>query len=53
MNPDLRTFVTSFVRVVLATLFVVMTIAFVSIPAELRSHPGEPFAAAAADRHMT
>lgn len=53
MNTDLKNFITSFVRVVLATVFVVMTIAFVSIPMELRSHPGEPFAAAAGDRHMS
>lgn len=53
MNADLKIFVTSVLRVVLATVFVVMTIAFVSVPMELQGHPGEPFAATAADRHMT
>lgn len=53
MNTDLKAFVTTVLRVVLATMFVVMTIAFVSVPMELRGHPGEPVATASADRHMT
>lgn len=53
MNPDLKDFVTSVARVMLATVFVVMTIAFVSVPMDLRGHPGEPLAAAPVDRHMT
>lgn len=40
-------FLTTFLPVVLGTLLLVMSVAFVSIPFSLGAHPGEPVLAAA------
>lgn len=45
-------FLADFARVCAATVFIVASIAFVSIPYALQGHPGEPVATAA-DRHLS
>lgn len=51
MNTPLRSFVKSYLRVVLATL---MVVAFISLPFVLGRPPGhEPVAVQMVDRHMT
>lgn len=52
MNHDLQTFVFSILRVVVPTLFVVASAAFVAIPFSLGHHPGDARPAAAAS-HLT
>jgi hypothetical protein len=55
MDPDLKTFVLSFARVVVPNLWPVMLTAFVSMPLVLGHHPGESQGpiAGSAGRHMT
>ena len=54
MHRDLKHFVRLFVGVVAATLFFVLSVAFVSLPYALGATPGQPpLAAAGAVRHMT
>lgn len=52
MNHDLQTFVFSILRVVVPTLFVVASAAFVAIPFSLGHHPGDARPVAAAS-HLT
>jgi hypothetical protein len=35
-------FLTTYLGVVMATLFFVMSVAFVSVPYAMKAHPGEP-----------
>ena len=54
MNADLAHFLRPLLQVIAATLFAVFTVAFVSLPYNLASHPGDPHAATqGAPRHMT
>lgn len=55
MNADLKNFLQPIAQVVAATLFVVFTVAFISVPYTLQQQPGEPLAQAqqGSDRHMT
>ena len=55
-HPTLRpNLATDLFRGVVTTVFIVMTMAFVTVPYALSSHPGEPAPSAAvtADRHMS
>lgn len=42
MNADLKNFCQPITQVVAATLFVVFTVAFLSVPYVLEQHPGDP-----------
>lgn len=42
MNADLKNFLQPIAQVVTATLFVVFTVAFLSVPYVLQQHPGDP-----------
>lgn len=42
MNADLKSFLQPITQVVAATLFVVFTVAFLSVPYALEQHPGDP-----------
>jgi hypothetical protein len=54
MNTDLRNFVRPLAQVIAATLFAVFTVAFVTVPYTLGTHPGDPHAAQqGAPRHMS
>jgi hypothetical protein len=54
MNADLKNFVHPFVLVIVATLFAVLTVAFLTMPFTLGTHPGDPQTGQpAALRHMT
>lgn len=55
MNADLKNFLQPITQVVAATLFVVLTVAFLSVPFVLQQHPGDLHAPSqqTASRHMT
>lgn len=55
MNTDLKNFLQPLVQVIAATLFVVCTVAFLSVPYTLGQHPGDPQVVSqqAGPRHMT
>ena len=55
MDPNLKTFVFSFARVVVLSLLPVMMVAFFSIPLVLGHHPGESQdgTTGIVSRHMT
>lgn len=54
MNTDLKNFLKPLSQVIAATLFVVFTVAFLSIPYVLGGHPGDPQVAQQdSSRHMT
>ena len=54
MNTDLKNFVVSLLRVVLPTLMLVATVAFLSMPFTLGQHPGETTVAQSSfGRHMS
>lgn len=54
MNADLKQFVQPLVLVIVATLFAVLTVAFLTMPYTLGTHPGDhPTEQLAAPRHMT
>ncbi|MCE1191621.1 hypothetical protein [Acidovorax sp.] len=55
MNSDLKSFLVPIARTVAATLFVVFTVAFLTVPYALEQHPGDPQLSAAqtVPRHMT
>jgi hypothetical protein len=54
MNADLKNFAMPILRVIAATLFMVFSVAFVSVPYSLGAQPGEPVVAQqASPRHMT
>ena len=55
MDPDLKTFVLSFVRVVVLSLLPVILTAFFSMPLVLGHHPGESQGGTTGivGRHMT
>lgn len=42
MNADLKNFLWPIARLVAATLFAVLTVAFLSVPYVLQQHPGDP-----------
>lgn len=42
MNADLKNFLQRMTQVVVATLFVVLSVAFISVPYALERHPGDP-----------
>ena len=55
MNTDLKNFLRPLVQAIAATLFVVCTVAFLSVPYSLGKFPGQPSIVAKADgpRHLT
>lgn len=54
MNPDLSQFIGTVLRVVFATLFVVASVAFITLPYAFGGHPGEAqLAGSAYPKHMT
>ncbi len=54
MNTDLKSFMVSYLRVVLGTLMPIALIAFLSITYSLGGHPGEPISTATySAMHMT
>lgn len=55
MNTDLKNFIQPIVQAMAATLFVVFTVAFFSLPYALERYPGEPLSPSQqmAPRHMT
>lgn len=54
MNADLKNFVHPLVLVIVAALFAVLTVAFLTMPYTLGTHPGDPQTGQpAALRHMT
>lgn len=55
MNTDLKNFIQPIARVVAATLFVVCTVAFVTVPYVLGQHPGDAVVDVhqSGPRHMT
>lgn len=54
MNADLKNFVHPLVRVIVAALFAVLTVAFLTMPYTLGTHPGDPQTGqSVAPRHMT
>lgn len=54
MHPDLRLFISQYLRVLCAALVPVIITAFLSIPLNLGSHPGEPHRTdVMGHRHMT
>lgn len=55
MNSDLKNFLQPITQVVAATLFVVFTVAFLSVPYLLQQHPGDTQVPSqqTAPRHMT
>jgi len=42
MNADLKNFVQPIAQAIAVTLFVVLTVAFLSVPYVLQKHPGDP-----------
>jgi hypothetical protein len=42
MNAELKNFLQPIAQVIAATLFVVFTVAFLSVPYVLQQHPGDP-----------
>lgn len=55
MNADLKNFLQPITQVVAATLFVVFSVAFISVPYALQQHPGDPVLLSqhTGVRHMT
>ena len=54
MDTDLRHFLRPLLQVIAATLFTVFTVAFLSLPYCLGTHPGDPHAVVQGTaRHMT
>ena len=55
MNADLKNFLQRMTQVIAATLFVVLTVAFISVPYALERHPGDSPAPSQQTgvRHMT
>lgn len=55
MNADLKIFLQPIARVVAATLFVVFTVAFFTVPYALEQYPGDPLVPSQQTgvRHMT
>jgi hypothetical protein len=55
MNTDLKNFLRPLVQVIAATLFAVLTVAFVTVPYSLGHLPGDTAVLAQADgpRHFT
>lgn len=55
MNPDLKSFIQPIAHTIAATLFLVFTVAFVSVPYVLQQNPGDPLSPSQQTvlRHMT
>ena len=55
MNADLKNFLRPIAQVVAATLFIVFTVAFLTVPMLLQQHPGDPLVPSQQTgvRHMT
>lgn len=55
MNPDLKSFIQPIAHTIAATLFLVFTVAFLSVPYVLQQNPGDPLVPSqqTALRHMT
>jgi hypothetical protein len=54
MNTDLKSFIASYLRIVLIALVPIALTAFLSIPYSLGGHPGDPVVTATfSSQHMT